>query len=45
MTSGQAVSLAGVSRVEFLLNCRRYGSFGVHWDEEELEAEFPRTRP
>ncbi|MFH0821852.1 MAG: UPF0175 family protein [Pseudomonadota bacterium] len=26
LTSGQAASLAGISRVAFLLDCRRYGS-------------------
>ncbi len=45
LTSGQVASLAGISRVAFLLSCRRYGSFSVQWDSEELEAEFQRTEP
>lgn len=45
LTSGQAASLAGISRVAFLLSCQRYGSFSVQWDAEELEAEFHRTEP
>lgn len=45
LTSGQAASLAGISRVEFLLSCRRFGSFSVQWDAEELEAEFQRREP
>jgi predicted HTH domain antitoxin len=40
LTSGQAASLAGVSHVAFLPTCRRYGSFSVQWDSEEIEAEF-----
>lgn len=43
LTSGQAASLAGISRVAFLLSCQRYGSFTVQWDNEEIEAEFQRT--
>ncbi len=45
LTSGQAASLAGVSRVAFLMSCRSYGSYSVDWDAEELEAEFRRTEP
>jgi predicted HTH domain antitoxin len=40
LTSGQAVRLAGVSRVTFLLNCRRYGAASVEWDQTEIDAEF-----
>jgi len=39
LTSGQAADLAGVSRVVFLLECPRYGTPSVIWDEDELEAE------
>jgi len=45
LTSGQAASLAGLSRVAFLLSCKQYGTFSVQWDAEELEAEFRRTEP
>lgn len=31
LTSGQAASLAGISRVAFLLSCKRYGSASVEW--------------
>jgi predicted HTH domain antitoxin len=40
LTSGQAASLAGVSRVKFLLECHRYGASSVEWDKEEIDAEF-----
>lgn len=40
LTSGQAAQLAGVSRVTFLLECRKYGAASVEWDQEEIEAEF-----
>lgn len=40
LTSGQAAKLAGVSRVQFLLESSRFGAASVAWDEEELEAEF-----
>ena len=40
LTSGQAASLAGISRVAFLLS----GSASVEWDQEELEAEFSEAR-
>ncbi|CAN5903626.1 hypothetical protein BH24DEI2_BH24DEI2_13520 [soil metagenome] len=40
LTSGQAAKLAGVSRIQFLLECPRLGAASVAWDEEELEAEF-----
>ena len=39
LTSGQAADLAGVSRVALLLECPRYGTPSVIWDEDELEAE------
>jgi len=40
LTSGQAARLAGVSRVTFLLDCRRYGAVSVEWDQTEIDAEF-----
>lgn len=40
LTSGQAAKIAGISRVQFLLNCHRYGVASVIWDEEELQKEF-----
>jgi len=40
LTSGQAARLAGVSRVTFLLGCRRYGAASVEWDQTEIDAEF-----
>lgn len=40
LTSGQAAALVGISRIDFLLNCPRYGAATVQWDKEELEAEF-----
>jgi len=40
LTSGQAAALAGMSRVQFLLSCHRYGAASVAWDEEELRSEF-----
>ena len=40
LTSGQAARLAGVSRVTFLLDCRRYGTASVEWDQTEIDAEF-----
>jgi len=40
LTSGQAARLAGVSRVAFLLDCRRYGAASVEWDQTEIDAEF-----
>jgi len=36
---GQAAALAGVPRVTFLLNCHRFGTPEVTWDQEEIEAE------
>ncbi len=40
LSSGQAAHLAGVSRVEFLLNCKRYGTSTVEWDQTEIDEEF-----
>ncbi len=40
LSSGQAARMAGVSRVAFLLNCRKYGAGSVEWDQEEIDAEF-----
>ena len=40
LTSGQASRIAGVSRVTFLLDCRRYGVDSVEWDQAEIDAEF-----
>jgi predicted HTH domain antitoxin len=45
VTSGQAAALAGISRVEFLLSCRQYGSYSVEWDAEEIEEEFRAQTP
>ena len=39
LTSGQAAELAGCSRVEFLLSCKRFGAASVEWGKEELERE------
>lgn len=39
LTSGQAAELAGISRVDFLLACRNYGTASVVWDNEELVRE------
>ena len=40
LTSGQAASLAGVGRVEFLLTCREMGVPSVLWDMDEIAREF-----
>jgi len=45
LTSGQAASLSGVSRVIFLLQCHRYGASSVEWDKEEIDAEFEGVNP
>ena len=39
LTSGQAAEMAGVSRVDFLLTCRNFGTASVVWDDEELTRE------
>lgn len=44
LSSGQAASLAGITRVAFLLLCKRYGAASVMWDHEELEAEFAEAK-
>ncbi|MBI5187089.1 MAG: UPF0175 family protein [Nitrospinae bacterium] len=41
LTSGQASEMAGVSRVDFLLDCHKFGAPSVQWDDEELAGEFP----
>jgi predicted HTH domain antitoxin len=43
LSSGQAASLAGVSRVSFLLNCHRFGAATVQWDAAETKAEFEES--
>ena len=45
LTSGQAARLAGVSRVTYLLDCRRYGVASVEWDQTEIDAEFADLDP
>lgn len=40
LTSGQAAELAGVSRVDLLLDSSKYGTPSVKWDDEELAHEF-----
>ncbi len=40
LTSGQAAHMAEVSRVQFLLECSRFGVPSVSWEQEEIEAEF-----
>jgi predicted HTH domain antitoxin len=45
LTSGQASEMAGVSRVDFLLDCHKSGAFSVQWDNEELTSEFPGHTP
>ena len=45
ITSGQAAQLAGITRVAFLLSCRRFGSSSVQWDQEEIDAEFLEGKP
>ena len=40
LTSGQAAQMAGMTRVDFLLESPRYGSPSVIWDDEELVREF-----
>ena len=45
LSSGQAAQFAGISRVEFLLNCRRWGVDSVSWDDSDLAAEFANDLP
>ncbi len=41
LTSGQAASMAGISRVTFLLQCHHFGVVSADWGNvEELEHEF-----
>ncbi len=41
LTSGQAASMAELSRVVFLLNCKQFGTASVEWtDPDELKHEF-----
>lgn len=40
LTSGQAASMAGIPRADFLLACPKYGVPSVIWDDEEIESEF-----
>lgn len=40
LSSGQAAKIAGVSRVIFLLNCTKYGTSSLVWDDEEIASEF-----
>ncbi|HEB68432.1 MAG TPA: UPF0175 family protein [Desulfobulbus sp.] len=40
LTSGQAAAIAGIPRVEFLLQCHRFGAASAEWNNEELENEF-----
>jgi predicted HTH domain antitoxin len=40
LTSGQAAQLAGVSRMAFLLSGPHWNVPAVHWDADELAAEF-----
>ena len=39
-SSGQAAKVAGVGRVQFLLECPRFLVPTVQWDQDEIEAEF-----
>lgn len=39
LTRGQAVRIAGASRVAFLFNCPRWNAPAVYWDADELTAE------
>jgi predicted HTH domain antitoxin len=40
LTSGQAAIMAGLSRIAFLLQCRRFGVASAEWSDEDLEQEF-----
>ncbi len=44
LSSGQAATLAGMNRVDFLLGCAAMGVHAVMWDDAELTAEF-QTNP
>ena len=39
LTSGQAAELAGISRIQFLLESSRFDVASVNWDDEEIAAE------
>ncbi len=39
LTSGQAATLAGVDRVRFLMDLRKYGVAALDATEEEFKAE------
>ena len=43
LTSGQAAELAGIPRVQFLLESSRFGVASVNWDDEEIAAEFSHS--
>ena len=40
LTSGQAAQMAGMTRLDLLLETSRYGSPSVAWDKEEIVREF-----
>lgn len=44
LTSGQAAEMAGMTRVDMLLDSTRYGTPSVSWDEEEIAREFGQTK-
>ncbi len=44
LTSGQASQLAGISRLAFLFACPQWNVPAVHWDADELAAEFKPIR-
>jgi predicted HTH domain antitoxin len=39
LTSGQAATIAGMGRVDFLLRCQTYGVASVEWDEDDIQRE------
>jgi predicted HTH domain antitoxin len=43
LSSGRAAELAGMQRVEFLLNLRRYKVFPLSAELEEMEKEHARS--
>lgn len=45
LTSGQAAEMAGMTRVDMLLDSSRYGTPSVSWDEEEMAREFGQAKP
>lgn len=44
LTSGQAAEMAGMTRVDMLLDSTQYGTPSVSWDEEEIAREFGQTK-